>query len=226
MKLELYDIDGNLFKYELDRPFVTKPQSRIYRLEDGKCLKYFLWRYSECNDMTLRTIANMNLDGFYKIHDILYNRDGEFVSYTMDYYSSLKNSNLLTMPIDYTIDSFRILNDSIIRLSEEGIRVTDLHSDNVILTDNGIIVIDVDLYVRTLYFTDDILFEKNIASLYSLFKKIYKDSLIIYHFNSGHEIDCRIVDELFCSKNSVDTVCKKLVKYKYPIDYIRSERRW
>ena len=41
----------------------------------------------------------------------------------------------------------------------------------------------------------------------------------------NYEMDCKIIDELFYTKDSVDTVCKKLSRYKRPIDYIDGQRR-
>ena len=224
MTLELFDCDGKDYFFNLEKPFDHGYQANIYRIDDGRCLKHFIYMYSECNDKTLRTISDMDLDGFYKIHDILYDKNGKYSAYTMDYYYNDKNLDILTLPVEYTIENFRRLYKSILRLSKEGIRTIDLHSDNIILNNDGIVVIDVDLYSYFSYFDRYSVVDKNVETLYSLFRELYR-KMIFNFYNSDKKLDFKIIDDLFVPTDNIDLVCKKLVRYKRPIDYIISERK-
>ena len=128
------------------------------------------------------------------------------------------------MPTSYTLDNFSGIYNSILKLTDNGIVVSDLHSGNVITDENNITVIDADLYYK-LCFIDKIKLQyKNISALIYLFKDLYFESLDEFHKDCDVNACVSAIRDLFEPMNAlnIDKVYKKLTRYKYPIDYIKS----
>ena len=85
---------------------------------------------------------------------------------------------------------------------------------------NEIRVIDTDLYVRREEYADDVLYRYGVSALQGLMLSIYLDSLRKYHSSSRIVDDEIAIERLFETPFDVNHTSKKLVRCKYPIDYV------
>ncbi len=220
----LYDCNGKRIKYDTtDKLGEGLIYSDVYKISDEVCLKVFKTISDDINFDVLSLIKDLELSHFYIIYDFLFNKTGKFNGYTMKYYPG-KTIDILTMPTSYTLDNFSSIYNSILKLTDNGIVVSDLHSGNVITDENNITVIDADLYYK-LCFIDKIKLQyKNISALIYLFKDLYFESLDEFHKDCDVNACVSTIRNLFEPMNAlnIDKVYKKLTRYKYPIDYIKS----
>ncbi len=209
--ISFYNDEKEKKNYRIDDYFNCGEYGYIYKLGIDKCLKLFSDEFY-FNDQVLKIIKNLNLDNFYKIYDLLYDKDNHFCGYTMKYYEE-KDIDITKMPIGYTLDNLYRLRNSFIKLSENNILANDCCKENVIMDDKDITIIDTDLY----YLTEDTN-NINYNLLINLFKRIYHDSLKLYGYDN-YDIDY-FLNNLF--DKDISTTEKKLIRYKYPIDYFNN----
>ena len=212
----LYNENNEMKKYNIDHFCSEGECGYVYRIDDDKCLKLFSEFYMFELDV-MKGIRELQLDSFYKIYDLLFDGHKRFNGYTMEYYKP-ENINILTMPTYYTLDNlFRIYRD-FKRLSKAMIYAYDCDSHNVIMDSKNITVIDADIY----YFRKDddknIIFKDNYAILLNLFKSLYREQIRLLGFSCKDIED--LLDYLFDEHKQLNNVEKKLIKYKYPIDYV------
>lgn len=187
----------------------------VYRYTNDKCLKY-ITNNSSTNLDAIKEIKDANLLSFYKIYKLLFDKYQEFNGYIMKYYDS-RYVDILTMPSSYTLDNFSDMLHDVQILSEKGIYMRDMHSENVIMDNNNITIIDADNYT---YLNNDDLLEKNMKALRYLFYDIYMDSVHRHHNMSKQEYN--MIRLLFNHKED-ESLYKDLKNYKYPIDYIKKK---
>ena len=98
------------------------------------------------------SIKNLNLANFYRLYDVLYIEKCGLRTFkgTISQYYSDVDINLWTERVDYVIDGFNGILNSASRLGENRILINDISLNNVILTSNGPVVIDVDDYIKDL----------------------------------------------------------------------------
>ena len=214
MNRELYTEDGNICIYNIKERIGSGGDGKIYLLNNGNCLKIFRSPHFECARNIINIISDLNIDGMYRIYNLLYNDKKEFVGYEMKYYKK-GDIDILTMPMDYTIDNLIKLYNLADIFGEYNIVMHDLLCINIILDNNGITVIDADGY----YFDKHGTKSHNKSIVNSLFKDLYHKSLE-YNHNIVTTETTKNVENLFIGGN-VDCVYKKLKKYKYPVDYLR-----
>ena len=158
---------------------------------------------------------------FYLLYEMLYGKTGKFKAHTMKYYPK-NDIDILTKPVSYTLISLFNLYESISKLAEELICVVDLNEDNVLLTEEGIIVTDTDLYYRNTSLSSEKIKIKNLSALRFLFKTLYFNSLEKYHSDIDNEFERRRIHSLFGVSGALNAinVSKILNQYERPIDYI------
>ena len=205
------DLDNLLKKYHNN--YLCGGRTCNIFMNDKDVLKLF-W-YNICNDKVLKIIKDLKLDNFYEIKDLLYDKNNLFIGYIMKYYENM-NIDILTMPVDYTLDNLYFLRKSINILSDNNILAGDLRYDNVILNEDKIIVIDADEYILNNFYSFEKLRDSNLFFLNTLFTSIYTESCKIYH----NDIDLNKINYLFNMSDS-NNIHKSLKKYKYPIDYLK-----
>ena len=214
--------EGKVVKFNLQEPFDMGLCGKIYMFNSLECLKLFNNNHT-ADDQVIALIKELNLNGFTSIHNLLYSRYSKlFKGYTMDY---IKKSeiDILTMPSTYTLDSLFTLYQSFLKLTRNNVFISDVHEDNVIMNENGLTMIDFDLYTINKFFEPQVLERKNIRACLCLFRDLYYTALEKYHSNLNGYQSSLIISSLFESlyqNNGMEKICKKLVKYKYPIDYI------
>ncbi len=229
--MRLYREDGHSFSFNEGQVLGEGSFGKTYKLPDDTCYKIFnnsisrKEESSEFSEEVFNILKTLKLKNFYELYEIFYNRGLTRVTgYSSKYYKP-EEIDILTMPTDYTLNSLYNIYESIQKMSEQKILITDMHEGNAILDSNKVTIIDTDLYYKSIFNYDkkEIL-NSNIYSLYSLFMKIYYDAIDKYHEQDFKHLSKK-VDDLFFPKrvNNVDTICKKLIKYKYPIDYLRKK---
>lgn len=220
----MYLFNQNLEKiqYKEENLIGTGSTSNVYKINDNRCIKVLNNKY-EFNIEILDIIKNMQLENYYKIYNYLYNKNKKIKGYEIEYYKK-SNINILNTSSEYTTYNFIRLYKSILKLSKENIFVSDLHTDNVIVTDNEIVVIDTDDYGKSVLYGKEELQERNIKTLLTLFANLYIESL-------SHDLDISEILYLtkkiqctFDSKNineTVNNIPKTLTKYKTPLQYLK-----
>lgn len=218
--MRFYNIDGEVNNYHLLSKIGGGSYSRVYMLSPFQCIKIFRELDNGINYEDVDFINSLNLDNFYKIYSLLFNKTGIFRGYTMKYYIPIYESIFLKSS-EYTLDNFYSIEKSIDILSKHNIFIPDLHSDNVVLGKDEITVIDTDIYSKAMLFDNDKLSMRNKRALFNLFRMIYIDNLCSYHYYNDNDIG--VINNLFDFDNP--SKVKVLMKYKYPIDYIKDMRK-
>ena len=204
----------------------------VYKTNDDKTIK--VWYDIEFIDIDaelIKKIGSLKLGNYYRILSLLYKRKKDMVNekdaigYLYEYVKK-DNIDILTMPVDYTIDNINELYKSVLILTKNKILADDLkHPGNVIMNKDGIIAIDVDYYTKDHYLSSKELRYNNIRELEQLFITLYLEAISKYHKNINNRIPnlSLKLNELFelRYKEEVKSVNKKLSKYKYPIEYFR-----
>lgn len=205
-----YDEMGN------KREFSSKKKiyKGVYLLDDYEtCLKTGL-NEKKIDIDTLKIIRGLNLEGMYRLKDFLFDDRGKFMAYTMNYYEE-SPVDFLTWPVEYTISNYLKFWHIVDEMIRKGIFIVDLHDGNVIVNDEGMTIIDVDMYVASRYILPSKIKEHDYRALANIFISLYYISLCDYHGKRYRDI-CGKVEELFSDRKCVS---KKLSRYKYPIDY-------
>lgn len=195
---------------------INSNQGAIYVYDNGTCLKEYKdfkeTTYSVFDEMPARItpeIVNyfnsINNRHMCKIIDYEI-QNGEITSYLMPYYIE-ENESILNFSPEYISINFKELYDLMLKLTYDHVRIVDLNPDNLLLTQDGIILIDYDKYRYERELDTNILLEINKnALLYALQKKIEK-SLSIMHKQADKN---QIIN--FIYKNVYETESKKSLK--------------
>ena len=209
-----YDEEGNKLLINLSKGIIGYGlYGVVYQFGNNQCLKY-VTNDSNSNPEVIKEIMHMDLNNFYKIYKLLYDKNHYFSGYIMKYYEDIK-LDILSMPIDYTLHNFYSLINDIEKISNKSILLKDMHSENIILNENQIIVIDVD---NSIFFLNP--YTNNIISINGLFKDLYINHLEEYHKYTIEKLS--VIKRLFTYKN-IDYLYNELKDYKYPIDYIKKK---
>ncbi len=210
--MSLYNDKGIKKDYVMDNYVNGGAYGDVYKIDDDTCIKII----SSCfylSDAAIKVIRQLKLKRFYEIYDLLYDSSKHFVGYTMKYYPS-EDIEIIKMPTSYTLDNLYELYQSFERLSDNYILTSDCYHENVIINSTGLTIIDTDFFQQC----DDDVRIKNYDNLLYLFRSLYYKELRKLDFpTTDREY---ILDYLFNQNDDFKSVEKKLVKYKYPIDYI------
>ena len=219
MEIKLYDKLGNIVSYNIDKVMARGSHAKVYRISDNVCLKKFnILPYKYDTEMFKR-FMELDLANFYKIYELYYNKKGKIDGYTMEYYQDSVD-NIIDIPTEYILDNFSTILNSINRLSNEGIQVNDLIPINFIYGKDKITVIDIDNYKLKKDCDKGELTVKNELALLKVIHELLLANLVGYYGsddNIGKYI--RVTEDLFKS-DKFSEISKKLVRYKYPIDYM------
>lgn len=96
------------------------------------------------------------------------------------------------------------------------------------MDNNKITIIDADWYSFNTFESKKALLYSNIVELRYLFEEIYTNALEEYHDTYIDESSEFIISNLFKKINKftgIENFCRKLERYKYPIDYIKKLSR-
>ena len=229
MTREFYLKDGSKVTYEINESIKSKSGlcNTMYRLidNDSECIKLFYNSENIKNENPIadmkafETLMNMDLDNFYKIYNLLYNNtsEKELMGYIMKYYNR-ENINILDMPMEYLLDNFNKLCETVLKISKKGIAMNDLHAGNIILNSQEMVIIDGDGYT----FFNALVKCDNKKALYNAFRDILLMALSNYYKSiDDKHLYIRGINKLFCTGNGTKEITKRLGRYKKPIDYFR-----
>ncbi len=218
-----YDESKQKKTYRITERYAYGSLGSIYKISDDECLKLFRGTYPYDID-ALRVLKELKPNNYYDIHELLFDANSLFVGYTMKFYH-VDDIDITAMPTTYTLDNLYRLRDSVHLLSQNRLFVDDLHSGNTILDKDNITIIDADLYSinHDKEITKSELSRRNYRLLIYLFNTLYLESLEDH--GKLHDVDDIVIDDLFNPSDTVKTIERKLVKYKYPIDYIKKVRK-
>lgn len=173
---------------------INSNQAEIFIYDNGTCLKKYKYfkdsAYSIFDEIPAR--INPEIVNYFKTIDNnhickildLNIENGEIISYLMPYYIEEKE-NILSFSSEYISRNFKELYDLMLKLTFDHIRIVDLNPNNLLLTEEGIIIIDYDKYRFEKELNLNILLEINKnALIYALEKKI-EDALK----QANHKID-------------------------------------
>lgn len=221
----LYNESGKKVRYIInkDNTIGQGLYGSVHRLSANECIKIYKRKnILEIEPEVLKAIRDLCLNNFYEIYSLLYTKEGSFKGYTMKYYDDY-DIDILTTTTEYTLDNLYSLRDSIQKMTENNIYIHDMHTGNIILGDSEITVIDADLYTFNRFYDGNVLRIKNLTVLNNLFVEIYMDAIKKYHNEYFNYDTSEIIRQLFNSFSEQTTykMSKRLIKYKYPIEYLR-----
>lgn len=226
-----YTREGNSIELNKGKYINCGTQGKIFMVgnKEDTCFKEYSenilddWYYDlgnkfnqEMFDYFKNNFADSNLCSLYD----LYYKDDVVVGYTMKYYKETLD-NILYLPTDYILDNYSLIYDLVNKLTSDCIRIVDTHCDNVINTDDKMIIIDYDKYYYDNGIDKDTLDYINKSALIYTFKGIFMKSLR----NMGIDVDNNIeiknmVNRLFTLNTSPLVLKCKLRGKKRLIDYI------
>ena len=217
--MELYGCDGERLIIKKGNKIGNGNNGTVYQMDNDKCLK--IYRSSAwVNVDTLKIIKDMKFNNYYKIYDMLYDKDSNFKGMIMKYYPQ-EEVNVLMMEKDYLLDNVNGLGRDILSLIEKGIFIVDLNIDNTIINRSGITVVDTDLYIYREDYDRDLLGRMGYATFRSLVKSIIIDSISMDKPMEDVNIYKAIVENLVGNPFDTKSMEKKLVRCKYPMEYIK-----
>ena len=203
----------------------------IYRYNENQCIKIYknkefkikffltVYLYNYLKEITSDNIVTIN-ELLFKDNKYMFQAD----AYIMEYYKEFYQSILLT-PSDYLIENLEKLLILSKELSKRYIILDDLKKDNTIFTKDKIVLIDNEHYILNRNISQREIFHTNNSNRPCLFNQLLLKELRKYYNSQTSAI---YTDKLFPvttrSTTIVNTLTKRLNRYKRPIDYINDNR--
>lgn len=228
--MNYYTTSGKIVTYNKDySKYVSNGlQGEVYYFDKNKCIKL----YNDCCDVKISTetfelFKYLNLDNYYKIYDLLFDEQNNVMGYIMKCYQ-YSEENILLMSTEYTLKNVFNIYNSLEILAKNRVLARDLCSNNVIVGDSEITIIDIDYCKKNLMMQYEKVFKKNISNLISLMISLYRDSFrkiggnILSTDVLEEILYSNVIEELFECDNEFDfpnVMSQKLSNYKRPIDY-------
>lgn len=224
--------NGDKVKCDQTKLLGTGTRGKVYLTKKQECIKIWANKSEIPFEGNLfDELTNLQLPNYYVLLSLLFKRKQDInnpnlaAGYLYQWVEQ-EPTDILTMPVSYTLDNLNELLKANEILTRNNIMVDDLHcTDNVILNQNSITAIDIDLYTKNHFLNSRELRDTNITELEELFKGIYLESIRKYH----QELDTPKTKVLIKSRElfelnyreGVSYTSKKLSRYKYPIDYFK-----
>lgn len=144
---------GNIYALNISKEFLIGAGvfGEVYRINENTCFKMFKSRSDiDIIEANIKYIMDLQQSGFdtSNIYEIL-NRiyvDDCFIGYTMKYY---ENKDLFTFNRKYLFENYYKIQELFRELASHGIYFSDLHKNNMLLSNEGIILIDADFINMT-----------------------------------------------------------------------------
>ena len=143
-KGKIYDVKEDSLTY-LDHGLTAN----IYFMEDKRLLKrYYAYtsKLVKLDEDIFTLLKELNNPNIVKIHEMLFDEPSLYkTGYIMDYIKP-DNVDYLTNISSIFLEHIHEIEKVVDRLSKERVRVMDLKNSNVVITNNGMIIIDPDKY--------------------------------------------------------------------------------
>lgn len=249
--MKYFNSSGELVEFNGIKSGHYGQNSEIMRLSDGSVYKKYFNETEDTNHITLEVFEFIKLldndhmvkliERYYqeknnlKAEDIVNNPERYMIDvYTYEWVKE-DNIDILKMPIDYLLDNLSELLSLADYLSAFGLYMIDIMTDNVILNENGIVLIDPDIYTfeyNTLYnhfmiASDNFRVKKwNRKCIVELLKRLFYRALEIRKESNGITY---MVEEMFeevawAGEYDTSIVAKKLNGFRNPEEYFESKK--
>ena len=206
----------------IKRPVVGDgAESIVYQYDEDKVIKLFNSVGTSSDYNTMMTIKNLRLPNFYHSYDLVSpNREGskKYAGNISRYYQS-EEIDVLEMPTEWLLKNYYGLREAAIKLGENRILIFDSGIHNAIVNNEGITMIDADLYTKHSYIcVKENLESLNLELFYDLFYKGYTS----FHEIEDEEAFNDALDGLFfedIESGKTKNFVKILSRYSKPIEY-------
>ncbi len=191
----------------------------IYDNYDGTATKVI--RAKTLAPDVLIKIKELNLENFYKILGINIGNNAIGKPYVKAYRMNIikdDNKFLINSDIDFFITNVNVLLNGLKVLSENYILANDLHSDNLIVNNEGINVIDCDLYKYIPEYTQEMIYNDNISKLHEAIKDLLLEEL---QFVSKLRLLKRIKLKNLFEEKTFEEIYKELENSNSILEYIK-----
>lgn len=222
-----YDENKKPVEYNLDSmPLLGKGMfGKVYKASDETCLKCFNYEQKQ-NERPLKIIRDLSLPSFYDIYSFYYTGEEGLIGYLMKFYPK-EDIDILGIHKDYLLKNFEQMYEDFGLISQNSMDIVDLNYNNIIFTEEKMIIIDADLYRLS---NSSNAFTKKMNKKHLLFLYI---NLIIRQLTIKYGYDERklslIKDELvnfFYDKvKNPRAFERKLKEFERPIEFIRHLER-
>ena len=190
----------------------------IYDNLDGTLTKVI--RFNTVDPYSIIKIKELELNNFYKVFDILTFNNGEKEYLRAYKMNNIKrdNTKLLNSNMDYFINNIKIIMDSLKILSNNYIISYDLHNRNLIINNEGMTVIDCDLYKHDTSYSKESIYRHNIDELKrTIFEELHEEMRkdILLSLFKNHKLI-----ELF-KENDLETILNKVSNSSSVLEYLK-----
>lgn len=227
-----YTMDGREYNFNIDKEkSIGGRQGNIHILDNNVCLKEYKEEVKPNSIFEdIGSKFNQEMFDYFKdnyrdsnmgeLYDLLYDKKlSVIVGYTMKCYQEMVD-NILDMPVDYILDNFSLIYDLVLRLTDDCVRIVDLHYGNIINTDNGMIIIDYDKYYIDKDSTGDTIGYINKSALMSTFIGIFKKNLERLGIDTNNKEIQYKINSLFTIGTTPLVLKYRLRNYNSSLDYI------
>ena len=190
----------------------------IYDNLDGTLTKVI--RFNTVDPYSIIKIKELELNNFYKVFDILTFNNGKKEYLRAYKMNNIKrdNTKLLNSNMDYFINNIKIIMDSLKILSNNYIISYDLHNRNLIINNEGMTVIDCDLYKHDTSYSKESIYRHNIDELKrTIFEQLYEEMRkdILLSLFKNHKLI-----ELF-KENDLEIILNKVSNSSSVLEYLK-----
>lgn len=221
--LKIYTDVGDeigVIRYKFKKPIGYGCGGKVYKYGCGKAIKLLTDIGTPEQYDIMQEIKNLKLDGIYKLENIL-----SFDRYIIKCYAGsiskyykAKNKDLWMMPSSYLVREINKLMNIAIELGKRKIAIVDLNLSNILVTNEGLIIIDTDDYDRS---------SENCEE-YNLYRvKMAIDEILgtqyFDHFRVENHSEFEMQHVLAFNDFTDESFQKRLLKHKRPIDWFYKE---
>ena len=228
-----------LFREDDYKPFILPNETEelgsgafgnVYQSDKDKCIKVFYDTGLEgINEGVMKTLRRLDLPSLYKLYSFYYDLNKKFMGYEMKYYDE-PEPHILEKPFSFYLDGYDQGRKDTVILSTQRISTCDLSPSNTIINDNGITLIDADLFYNSgeKLSIEDIL-SHNYFNLKNLYINLILSELSDYYgYTTDGILDMsdRLFDFFSDNENDAFLLNRAVKGMKKPIDLVRKlERR-
>lgn len=221
--LKVYTESGDeigLTRYKFKKPIGYGCGGKAYKYRCGKVIKLLTDIGTPEQYDLMQEIKNLKLNGIYKLENILSSDRYLIKCYAgsiSKYYKS-KNKDLWMLPSSYVVKEINKLRNTASELAKRKIAIVDLNIGNVLITNEGLIIIDTDDYDRSIDDCED-------YNLFRIKRTIDEvlDSQYFEHFRVENHNEFEVQHALTFNDFTDESFQRRLLKHKRPIDWFYKE---
>ncbi len=218
-----YNESGKEVAFKTGLACANGSHAKIYRIGEDRLLKRFVVPWDKYDLNMFWEYLKLDLSNFYKIYELLKNKNGKLAAYIMQEYRNAFD-DIIDLPTEYFITNFENIKSSMDKLGSKHIVVDDFIPSNMIYGAKEITVIDVDNYKQDKNISTKEVTKHNEYHLCNAFYRLFRANLIAEYYRDGLNDYTRELNNLFSEMN-VSSITKKLENTKYPVEYLERNIR-